>query len=97
MQLPVTTDGGRPVCPSTTTGAGVGAIKSEGSDRSLAIERDHPVSNRELRQPRHRMDIQSAHDSFSMSFNGPDTNAQFAGNLLVALALGDQYQYFALA
>src|SRR5437667_3181209 len=49
------------------------------------------------RESRDVVDVQLGHDVFAMVLDGLDTDAQFAGDLLIGFAFGDQLQHFRLA
>src|SRR5438128_10435174 len=49
------------------------------------------------RESRDVVDVQLVHDVLAMFLDGLDTDAQFAGDLLIGFAFGDQLQHFRLA
>jgi len=64
---------------------------------ALAVEGNHPMSDGELGQAGNRVDVQAAHDTLTVGFDGADADAQLTGDLFIALALGDENQNFTFA
>src|ERR1043165_2883541 len=62
----------------------------------LLLQHDKPVGDGELGQAGDGVDVQTAHDAFAVGLDGTNADAELMGDLLVALALGDQHQDLAL-
>jgi len=48
-------------------------------------------------QPGNRVNVQAAHDAFSVRLDGGARDAEFARNFLITLPFGDEHEHLALA